>query len=261
MDLDITSYLLGKNSSGGGTTINNQDITVTENGEYTADSGYTGLGTVTVNVPAPSGTINIVANGTYDVTDKASAVVNVAGVPSSFADLRTAGATLQNSFLTIPSDRTTYTNDNITIYSPSSTLKNYVIVQKSDGYRVYWSTGFFKRQMFSSDPNDCVLYCKDFMTPTNLVNNDIFGIRIIDYSTYAYSSTFATIESLVTAMQTNGGVSYNYWSSYNYITYTGTVDTGVLYSNAVISDVNYNTNTNTSIVGILSYNETIVAQS
>ena len=27
MDLDITSYLLGKNSSGVGTTINNQDIT------------------------------------------------------------------------------------------------------------------------------------------------------------------------------------------------------------------------------------------
>lgn len=52
MDLDITSYLLGKNSSGGGTTINNQDKTITENGEYTADSGYTGLGTVTVNVPS-----------------------------------------------------------------------------------------------------------------------------------------------------------------------------------------------------------------
>lgn len=31
--------------------INNQDKTVTQNGQYTADSGYTGLGTVTVNVP------------------------------------------------------------------------------------------------------------------------------------------------------------------------------------------------------------------
>ena len=38
---------------GGGTPINNQDKTITENGEYTADSGYTGLGTVTVNVPTP----------------------------------------------------------------------------------------------------------------------------------------------------------------------------------------------------------------
>lgn len=31
--------------------INNQDITITENGVYTADAGYTGIGTATVNVP------------------------------------------------------------------------------------------------------------------------------------------------------------------------------------------------------------------
>ena len=31
--------------------INNQDKEVTENGTYIADEGYTGLGTVTVNVP------------------------------------------------------------------------------------------------------------------------------------------------------------------------------------------------------------------
>lgn len=39
----------------GGTTINNQDKTITENGEYTADTGYTGLGTVTVNVSGGGG--------------------------------------------------------------------------------------------------------------------------------------------------------------------------------------------------------------
>lgn len=37
--------------SGGGVTIRNQNKTITENGSYKADSGYTGLGTVTVNVP------------------------------------------------------------------------------------------------------------------------------------------------------------------------------------------------------------------
>ena len=36
--------------SGGGVPINNQDKTITENGTYTADEGYTGLGTVTVDV-------------------------------------------------------------------------------------------------------------------------------------------------------------------------------------------------------------------
>lgn len=34
-----------------GTPINNQDKTITANGTYQADEGYTGLGTVTVNVP------------------------------------------------------------------------------------------------------------------------------------------------------------------------------------------------------------------
>ena len=38
-----------------GTTINNQDKTITANGQYTADAGYTGLGTVTVNVPTGGG--------------------------------------------------------------------------------------------------------------------------------------------------------------------------------------------------------------
>lgn len=31
--------------------INNQNKTITSNGEYTADQGYTGIGTATVNVP------------------------------------------------------------------------------------------------------------------------------------------------------------------------------------------------------------------
>ena len=34
-----------------GTEINNQNKKITENGTYTADEGYTGLGTVTVSVP------------------------------------------------------------------------------------------------------------------------------------------------------------------------------------------------------------------
>ena len=61
-----------------GTTINNQNITVTENGTYTADVGYTGLGTVEVQVPNPStGILSIVKNGSYDVTQYATAEVNV----------------------------------------------------------------------------------------------------------------------------------------------------------------------------------------
>lgn len=54
------------NNNSGGQTINNQDITVTANGVYTAESGYTGLGTVTVNVPSPVETVTATNNSSYD---------------------------------------------------------------------------------------------------------------------------------------------------------------------------------------------------
>lgn len=41
--------------SSGGVTINNQDKTITENGTYTADEGFTGLGTVTVDIQSGGG--------------------------------------------------------------------------------------------------------------------------------------------------------------------------------------------------------------
>lgn len=52
--------------SGGGTVINNQDITVIENGVYTAESGYTGLGEVTVALPLGETTIG--SNGVYNAS-------------------------------------------------------------------------------------------------------------------------------------------------------------------------------------------------
>lgn len=51
MTLKFNEKLSISPSSSGETTINNQDINVTINGEYRAETGYTGLGTVTVNVP------------------------------------------------------------------------------------------------------------------------------------------------------------------------------------------------------------------
>ena len=79
---------------GGGTTINNQDIDVTENGVYTADTGYTGLGTVNVNVPNPStGILSIVENGSYNVTEYATAEVNV---PTSGGATTKYGVSIDN---------------------------------------------------------------------------------------------------------------------------------------------------------------------
>ena len=44
-----------KGLASGGIPINNQDKTITENGVYQADEGYTGLGTVTVEVASTGG--------------------------------------------------------------------------------------------------------------------------------------------------------------------------------------------------------------
>lgn len=78
--------------SGGGATINNEDITITSNGEYTASEGYTGIGTATVNVPQPTGTISITANGTADVNDYQYADVNVPQYEEKTATNKTGSA-------------------------------------------------------------------------------------------------------------------------------------------------------------------------
>jgi hypothetical protein len=62
----------GGGSTGGGSAddivINNQDLTITENGTYTADEGYTGLGTVTVDVKSGGDGVNLDAIWEVDGT-------------------------------------------------------------------------------------------------------------------------------------------------------------------------------------------------
>lgn len=53
-----------------GDTINNQNKTITENGTYSADEGYTGLGEVVVNVPTTIGLPSSVTK--YDYLEKTS---------------------------------------------------------------------------------------------------------------------------------------------------------------------------------------------
>lgn len=80
----------GESSDGGsGVTIRNQNKTFTENGSYRADSGYTGLGTVTVNVPEREPVLEpltVTENGTYNpgsgVDGFSPVTVNVASVGS-----------------------------------------------------------------------------------------------------------------------------------------------------------------------------------
>lgn len=75
-------------SSGGGQTINNEDIYVTSNGTYTASEGYTGLGEVTVALPLD--TKSITENGTYYAVDDGLQGFSEVTVDVSQGDIVTA---------------------------------------------------------------------------------------------------------------------------------------------------------------------------
>lgn len=133
----VKEIVLGKaEAGGGGSTINNEDMTITENGEYTASEGYTGIGTATVNVPQPAGEINITANSIVDVTNYATANVNVpAGSQQKF------GATIDNFLGNVAQDgglEQTVGNLNI-VFSGVTTLNNTALTGKfmcDTGYHI-----------------------------------------------------------------------------------------------------------------------------
>ena len=97
----IKTALEGKVAGGGGSTAPVlQDKTITENGTYTADSGYDGLGTVIVDVPETElqeKSVTITQNGTSEVTPdngKALSKVSVTvAVPATVPRLQEKTAT------------------------------------------------------------------------------------------------------------------------------------------------------------------------
>lgn len=85
-------------------TLQTKTVTPTKSQQnIAADSGYDGLSSVIVNaIPdnyvIPTGTVNITANGTHDVSGKASVIV---AVPSSQPTLNAPTIAINNSTLTI----------------------------------------------------------------------------------------------------------------------------------------------------------------
>ena len=102
------------------------DLTVTENGTYT-HTGHDGYDEVVVNVPqgsTPTGSINITSNGTTDVTNYASAVVNVANTYSNSDEDKVVhnGALVTQTSTTVTSNGTidTTTNNQVVVNVPDS---------------------------------------------------------------------------------------------------------------------------------------------
>lgn len=88
-------------TGGGGTTINNQDKTITSNGEYTADTGYTGLGTVTVDVEPTITSLSITPSTSSQTITAPSGTdgyspINVSAVTSSIDNNITASNIKKN---------------------------------------------------------------------------------------------------------------------------------------------------------------------
>lgn len=108
------TVLLGRKQMGvalryyGGTApIHNQDKTITENGVYTADEGYSGLGTITVNVSEQAFSAPLV----QEVEDEIY-----------YSTLSKAGLTIMD---VLGEDTTIDPLTNIRVYKPSTITEKY----------------------------------------------------------------------------------------------------------------------------------------
>ena len=141
---DVTGYAsvnVNVPTGGGGTTINNQDKTITPTKSQqtvTADSGYTGLGTVTVNaIPASYITTTDATATAAQILSGKTAYVNGSKLTGTMANNGATGGTItsQGGTYTIPAGYTTggTVTASLTASSITNTALNVASFEESTG--------------------------------------------------------------------------------------------------------------------------------
>ena len=268
--------------------LQNKTITPSETQQVvTPDSEFDGLSNVIVEpIPdeyiVPSGTLDIIENGTQDVTNYAEVNVNVETVPNlqdkaititengtqnivadaGYDGLGNVAITTSIAGGSEPSNKniteiyyegyktfTTLleknynkkydTTENITLYSPTSDYVNYFIVFVNTGYMIVWTNNAYSigyTAYRGANYKYSYFYPIQRLQFQSLYTHSTSGVKIslkeatdmlkpvtLSKSNYYYSSTYATIEECISAIQSSD-------TTYTYSTVTSIIS-GYDYNN------------------------------
>lgn len=130
---DVT--ILGVTGTYEGTVISNQDISVTTDGTYTADSGYTGLGTVTVTAGSVS------KQKTYNEMAEQLMLINDGEVTFTLTVSPTTAVVMLTSVTNSTDITPTSSSSGVYVYQISAdSTKNYNYTVSAKGYTTQTGT-------------------------------------------------------------------------------------------------------------------------